>query len=162
MRVQTHVSPEFSGYLLAVVDELRTTGSKRRADAGLNPAGVTTELLFHDLNSTADDILNTPAPTTMYVGNHPSGGLIQEHCLTVGNLNDKVLSVKVRYHGIRGNRLSGGGGFSSFFMIPAQHCNLATMNLPDENKSARCHAVGDDTPVRRYIFSGITDTVTDI
>jgi hypothetical protein len=111
----------------------------------------------------ADDILNTPAPTAMYVGNHPSGGLIQEHCLTVGNLNDKILSLKVRYHGIRGYRLTGGGGgFISLFTITAQHRNLATMNLPDENKSARCHAVGDDTTVRRYIFAGITDTIADI
>jgi hypothetical protein len=124
---------------------------------------MTVEMLLHDLNGPADDILNTPAPTTMCVGNHPSGGVIQEHCLTVGNLNDKILSVKVRYHGIGGNRLAGGGGgFTSLFMMAAQHRNLATMNLPDKNKSAGCHAVGDDTPVRRHIFSGITDTVADI
>jgi hypothetical protein len=120
-------------------------------------------MLFHDLNGPADDILKTPAPTAMYVGNRPSGGLIQEHCLTVGNLNDEILSVKVCYHGIRGNRLTGAdGGFTSLFMMAAQHRNLATMNLPDENESAPCHAVGDGTPVRRYIFSGITDAVADI
>ena len=163
MRVQTHVSPEIPGYLLAVVDELRTTGSYGRADTGLNPAGMTVEMLLHDLNGPADDILNTPAPTAMYVGNHPSGGLTQEHCLTVGDLNDKILSVNVRYHGICGNRLTDGGGvFTTLFMMAAPHRNLATMNLPDENKSAGCHAVGDDTPVRRHIFSGITDTVADI
>jgi hypothetical protein len=118
-------------------------------------------MLFHDLNGLADDILDTPAPTAMYVANHPPGGLIQEHRLTVGNLNDQILSVKVRYHGIRGNGLTG-GGFISLFTITAQHRNLATMDLPDENKSARCHGVGDDTPVCGYIFSGITDIVTDI
>ena len=53
-------------------------------------------MLFHDSNGATDDILDTPTPTAMYVGNHPPLGLIQEHRLTVGDLNDEIFFVKVR------------------------------------------------------------------
>ena len=118
-------------------------------------------MLFHDFNGLADDILDTATPTAMYVGNHPSGGLIKEHRLTIGDLNDEILPVKVCHQGIRDNGPTG-SGVISLFTITAQHRNLATVDLPDENKSARCHDVGDDTPVCRYIFPGIADTIAYI
>jgi hypothetical protein len=109
----------------------------------------------------ADNILGTPSPTAMYVGNHPSGGLIQKHCLTIGNLNDYISTEDVRHHGIRGKGPIG-GGYASLFAITAQHCNLATMDLPGKNKLACSHETGDDTPVFGNIFLGITNTEADI
>jgi hypothetical protein len=118
-------------------------------------------MLFHDPNGATDNILDIPAPTTMDVGNHPPRGLIQQHRLTVGYLNDKISFKDVRHHGIPCNG-SAGGGYTSLFAITAQHCNLATMDLPDENKPACSHETGDDTPVFGNIFLSITNTEADI
>lgn len=161
MCVQVLVSPEFHGNLLAVVDELGTTGPQRGTDTGPNPAGTAAEMLFHGLNGAADNILDTPSPTAMYVGNHPPGGLIQQHRLTIGNLNDKISAENIRHHAIRGNGPAG-GGYASLFAITAQQCNIATMDLPGENKPACSHEAGDDTAVLGNIYMAITNTQADI
>ena len=87
--------------------------------------------------------------------------VIQQHRLTVGNLNDYIFPAGVRHHGIR-SKGPAGNGCSSLFAIMAQDCNFATMNLPGENKLVCSHHTGDDTPVCGNIFLGIANTETNI
>jgi hypothetical protein len=118
-------------------------------------------LLFHDLNGAADNILDTPSPTAMNVGNHLPDGLIQQYRLTIGHLNGQISAADVRHHGIRAKGPPG-GGYGAFFAITAQYRNLATMDLPGENKPAGSHEAGNDSPVSGNIFLAITNAEADI